>query len=65
MVVGICAVLIAAMVVTLIRRGVAPRAGRVATMALNIILLIVFPFGTALGIHGLLKVDRGGPPAGA
>ena len=65
MLVGIYALLIAAMVATLILRGVAPRAGRVATMALNILLLIVFPFGTALGIYGLWKVDRGVPPAGA
>ena len=25
----------------------------------------LFPFGTALGIYGLWKVDKGGPPAGA
>ena len=65
MIIRIYAALIAAMVATLILRGVAPRAGRVATTALNIILLIVFPFGTALGIYGLLKVDKGDPPAGA
>jgi hypothetical protein len=65
MIVGIYAVLLAAMVATLILRGVAPPAGRVATMALNIVLLIVFPFGTALGIYGLLKVDKDGPAAGA
>ena len=44
---------------------IAPRGGRVATMALNIVLLLVFPLGTALGIYGLLKVDKGGPPAEA
>jgi hypothetical protein len=64
MILWIYAVLIAAMVATLILRSVAPRAGRVATMALNIVLLIVFPFGTALGICGLLKVDKGGPLSG-
>lgn len=65
MIVAIYALLIAAMVATLVLRGVAPRAGRIATMALNIILLIVFPVGTALGIYGLLKVDKADPPAGA
>lgn len=64
MIIGVYAVLMAAMVVTLILRGVAPRAGRIATMGLNIVLLIVFPFGTALGIYGLLKVDKGGWPRG-
>jgi hypothetical protein len=65
MIIWIYAVLIAAMVATLILRGVAPPAGRIATMALNVILLIVFPFGTALGIYGLLKVDKVSPPGGA
>jgi hypothetical protein len=60
----IYAALLAAMVVTLILRGVAPRAGRTATMALNIILLIVFPLGTALGIYGLIKVDKDRQPCG-
>jgi cell division protein FtsW (lipid II flippase) len=65
MIVWIYGVLIAAIVVILVLRGVAPRAGRIATMALNIVLLIVFPIGTALGIYGLLRVDKGDPPAGA
>ena len=65
MIIGIYALLIVVMAATLILRGVAPSAGRVATMALNIILLIVFPFGTALGIYGLLKVDKGVPTPGA
>ena len=64
MVIGVYGVLIAAMVVTLILRGLAPRAGRIATMGLNVVLLIVFPFGTALGIYGLLKVDKRGSPTG-
>ena len=58
-------VLVAAMVATLILRRIAPRGGRVAAMALNIVLLLVFPLGTTLGIYGLLKVDKGGPPAEA
>ncbi len=65
MIIGIYALLVAAMVVTLILRGVAPRVAPAATMAMNIVLLIVFPFGTALGIYGLLRVDKGGPPARA
>src|SRR4051812_31230014 len=65
MVVWIYAALVAAMVATLILRGVAPRAGRIATMALNIVLLIVFPFGTALGIYGLIKVDKAAAPSEA
>jgi len=60
MMVGIYAVLVAGMVATLILRGTAPSAGRIATKALNIVLLIVFPFGTALGIYGLMKVDKDG-----
>jgi hypothetical protein len=60
----IYAALVAGMVVILILRGTAPGAGRIATKALNIVLLVVFPFGTALGIYGLMKVDKDGPPAG-
>ena len=58
MILSFYAVLIAAIIVTLILRRTAPSAGRIATMALNIILLLVFPFGTALGIYGLMKVDK-------
>src|SRR5207253_7113836 len=57
MTVAVYALLLAAMVTTLILRGVAPRAGRIATKSLNIILLIVIPFGTVIGIYGLIKVD--------
>lgn len=52
------AAFVAAMIATLVLRGTAPSAGRVATKALNIILLIMIPFGTALGIYGLMKVDK-------
>ena len=55
---------VAAMLVTLILRGTAPAAGRIATKALNIIMLILIPFGTALGIYGLMKGDKEGQPAG-
>jgi len=47
-----------AIVVTLTLRGTAPAAGRIATKALNIIMLFVIPLGTALGIYGLMKVDK-------
>jgi hypothetical protein len=60
----IYAALVAGMVVILILRGTAPGAGRIATKALNIVLLVVFPLGTALGIYGLMKVDKDGPRAG-
>ncbi len=49
---------VAAMVATLILRGVSSKVGRVATLAMNIILLPLIPFGTALGIYGLWKVDK-------
>jgi hypothetical protein len=35
-----------------------PAARRAITMGLNIILLVLIPFGTAVGIYGLLKVDK-------
>lgn len=53
---------VAAMVTTLILRGVAPQAGRIATLALNIVLLLMVPLGTAVGIYGLWKVDKGDTP---
>ena len=58
------AAFLVAMVTTLILRGVAPGAGRIATKALNIILLLLLPLGTALGIYGLLKVDKDIAPTG-
>jgi hypothetical protein len=58
MVAWIYGALIAAIVVTLVLRGAAPLAGRVATKATNIVLLFFFPLGTALGIYGLMKVDK-------
>ena len=54
---------VVAMVVALVLRGVAPKAGRIATLALNIILLPLIPLGTALAIYGLWKVDKVGQPA--
>lgn len=59
------ALFVVAIIVTLILRGTAPAAGRIATKALNIVLLVLFPFGTALGIYGLMKVDRDGQRADA
>jgi uncharacterized membrane protein YqjE len=42
----------------LLIRIVWPAYRKWATMAVNIVLLVVFPFGTALGIYGLWKVDK-------
>jgi hypothetical protein len=50
---------VAAMAVALFLRASAPAAGRVATLILNVIMLPLFPLGTALAIYGLLKVDKG------
>jgi succinate dehydrogenase hydrophobic anchor subunit len=47
-----------AIVATLLARVFAPAAGRLMTKALNIVLLILFPFGTILGIYGMRKVDK-------
>jgi hypothetical protein len=44
--------------VALTARRVNPEAGRRLTRALNLALLAAPPFGTALGLYGLLKVDR-------
>jgi hypothetical protein len=57
------AALVTAIIATLILRAAAPRAGRIATTALNTVLLLVIPLGTAVGIYGLLKVDTDGQPA--
>jgi hypothetical protein len=43
---------------TAILRFAAPAKRRPFTLALNIILLLLFPHGTALGIYGLWKVDK-------
>lgn len=51
-------IVIALIIWTLILRKAAPRAGRIATIVLNILLLPLFPLGTAVGIYGLWKVDK-------
>ena len=51
-----------AIAATLALRAWAPAAGQVATVALNIVLLFMFPFGTVVGVFGLWKVDRRTPP---
>ena len=53
---------ILAIAATLALRAWAPAAGRPANLALNILLLPVFPFGTAVGVYGLWKVDKDKPP---
>ena len=55
---GTYVVFVAAMITTVVLRFKAPVVARVVTMALNVVLLVLFPFGTALGIYGLLKVDK-------
>jgi hypothetical protein len=47
-----------AVIVTLLFRLVRPPIGKRLTKAMNLLLLIAPPFGTALGIYGLWKVDR-------
>ena len=54
------AIYVLAIATTLALRAWAPAAGQIATTALNIVLLFAFPFGTAVGVYGLWKVDR--PP---
>jgi cell division protein FtsW (lipid II flippase) len=43
---------------TIAMRHAMPKPGRSLTKALNIVLLVLFPLGTALGLYGLMKVDR-------
>ena len=54
----IYAVVTAAMAATVALRFWSPPAGRIATVAINVVLLIFFPFGTALAIYGFWKVDK-------
>ena len=51
-----------AIAVTLTLRARTPAAGQIATTALNIVLLLAFPIGTAIGIYGPWKVDELPPP---
>ena len=51
-------VFLLAIVVALVVRKFFPSRRRVITMAVSIFLLLHFPFGTAIGIYGLKKVDR-------
>jgi hypothetical protein len=46
----------------LIVRITVPRSGKWPTVALNICLLTLFPFGTLLGFYGLWKADRAPTP---
>lgn len=59
---AIAAAYVLAAVVTLVVRFKVPAARRPVTLAMNVVLLIHFPMGTALGIYGLWKVDRHRPP---
>ena len=57
---AICSGYFVALVMTAWLRRVEPAAGRRASRVLNYALLPAAPFGTALGIYGLTKVDK--PP---
>jgi uncharacterized membrane protein YqjE len=53
------------LLVVLLVRLICPAYRRWPTLGVNILLLVFFPFGTALGIYGLWKVDKelpAGPP---
>ena len=43
---------------SLIARALLPASRRNVTVAVSIVLLLWFPFGSAIGIYGLWKVDR-------
>jgi hypothetical protein len=55
----------ALLVVSMILRWAFPASRRVFTIAISVALLAYIPFGTALGIYGLWKVDRTPPPESA
>jgi len=57
---AICAGYFVAMVMTAWLRRVEPSAGKRVSRVLNYALLPAAPFGTALGIYGLTKVDKTG-----
>lgn len=57
------AVYLIAITITLTARRLNPDAGRRLTRSLNYALLVAPPFGTILGLYGLLKLDR--TPRGA
>jgi hypothetical protein len=52
-----------AVAATLIVRFTAPSYRRTVTRAMNILLLLHFPLGSAVGVYGLLKADRPDSPA--
>ena len=43
---------------SLIARALLPASRRNVTVAVSIVLLLWFPFGSAIGIYGLWRVDR-------
>jgi hypothetical protein len=55
---AICSAYLTLILMTAWLRRVEPAAGRRASRVLNYLLLPALPFGTALGIYGLVKVDR-------
>jgi hypothetical protein len=55
---ALCAAYLTAIALTLWLRRAEPIAARRVTRVLNYLLLPAAPFGTLVGIYGLLKVDR-------
>jgi hypothetical protein len=51
-----------AIVLAIVLRASFPSLRRTITIAVSIFLLLHFPFGTAVGIYGLSKVDRSPRP---
>lgn len=58
----ICGCTIIFCLTALILRHVRPVLGRLVTLGLNIFLLLFPPFGMAIAIYGLLKVDKSAKP---
>jgi hypothetical protein len=55
---GIEAIYLLFLLAVLLVRLIYPSYRRWPTLGVNILLLLFFPFGTALGIYGLWKVDK-------
>ena len=49
---------IIAIILTIAARYLRPELGRVLSKVLNIVLLLLLPFGTIVGTYGLLYVDK-------
>jgi hypothetical protein len=56
--VGICGFYVVVIAITVLLRRLRPVVGQRLTRILNYLLLLAPPFGTALGIYGLVAVDK-------